>query len=249
MKSKTRQGQRAKQRRFFAIASVGKNRWYWVVWPSLAMLQAGEAAQHLAAGIAPSKAEAVDEALEIAGIDGEWVAAKYAKDYHRQTRRQQRGEADSATAPTLIEFLYQDVQDPESEAWYSVPHRIIRKTPKYIFVEKARYDPHHQTGSWLNHKTATWRLDRGLLEAEGYALAPIGDIEDPLFFTAPYQDRTDAAPACFAQLGLDFPASQAQVKAAFRQRAKVVHPDQGGDHESFLRLKAAYELALRLCDS
>jgi hypothetical protein len=73
---------RAKLRQtFFAVASVGADRWYWVVWPSLVQLQAGEVSPHLAEGYEKTKASAVDRALEVAGMNGEWVAAKYARQY------------------------------------------------------------------------------------------------------------------------------------------------------------------------
>jgi curved DNA-binding protein CbpA len=39
----------------------------------------------------------------------------------------------------------------------------------------------------------------------------------------------------------------AEVKAAYRKQVKQFHPDQGGSHEEFLALQAAYEEALRLC--
>jgi hypothetical protein len=49
---------------------------------------------------------------------------------------------------------------------------------------------------------------------------------------------------CFAVLGLRPGATHAEVKAAFRARAKVLHPDQGGDAEQFRRLQAAYTDAI-----
>jgi len=90
-----------------------------------------------------------------------------------------------------------------------------------------------------------------MLEQEGYAFTPVIDLDDPLFFTTPYPERllqtTDQAPACFRQLNLTFPSTLAEVKAAYRKLAKQAHPDQGGSHEQFLALQAAYEQALRLC--
>lgn len=90
-----------------------------------------------------------------------------------------------------------------------------------------------------------------MLEQEGYALTPVTDIDDPLFFTTPYQERlvqcTDPSPDCLTRLGLALPCTIAEVKAAYRNRVKQVHPDQGGSHEEFLALQTAYEEALRLC--
>jgi curved DNA-binding protein CbpA len=45
----------------------------------------------------------------------------------------------------------------------------------------------------------------------------------------------------FDALGLDGDASQEQIKTAYRDRVKEVHPDSGGDEESFKRVNRAYE--------
>ncbi len=48
-------------------------------------------------------------------------------------------------------------------------------------------------------------------------------------------------------LGLERGCTLAEVKAAFRARAKDCHPDaSGGDHQGFLRLRDAYERVLAL---
>lgn len=233
--------EREKEKRFFAVASVGKKRWYWVVWPSLKAMQTQETTIHIADGYESEKADAVDCALNLAGFDGEWVAGKYAKDYHRQ-----KNGRNQAQAPVVVEFLYQDRQDLDTDDWYSVPFRVIKKTPKFVFVAQNPYDANEVTGSWLDRDIDTYRLNRQVLESEGYTLAPNIDIDDPLFFATPYQNRLTAAPACFAKLQLDFPASTKAVRSAYRQLVRQVHPDHGGDHNDFLALQAAYEQALRL---
>jgi hypothetical protein len=240
-----------RHKRFFAVTSLGKNRWYWVVWPSLAIIQSQATGEHLADGYEPSKAEAVDRALAVAGLDGEWVAAKYAKQYHRhRTRRNQSRDA-SSPAPAVLEFLYRDLQDPVTNAWHSVPHRVVKKTRQYVYVEQRPHDPAQLTGSWLDHNAPTFRLSRAMLEQEGYALTPVTEIDDPLFFMTPYQERlvqfSDQSPACLTLLGLSLPCTIAEVKAAYRKRVKQFHPDHGGSHEEFLTLQTAYEEALRLC--
>ena len=80
-----------RHKRFFAVTSLGKNRWYWVVWPSLAGVQSQATTKHLADGYEQTKAGAADQALAVAGLNGEWMAAKYARQYHRhRTRRNKR---------------------------------------------------------------------------------------------------------------------------------------------------------------
>ncbi|ADJ15801.1 J domain-containing protein [Halalkalicoccus jeotgali] len=53
----------------------------------------------------------------------------------------------------------------------------------------------------------------------------------------------EAAMAAFATLGLPTDANEAQIKAAYREKVKRVHPDQGGDRESFERVRTAYATA------
>ena len=58
--------------------------------------------------------------------------------------------------------------------------------------------------------------------------------------TTPSADPTRAA---FAVLGLPETASEREVKRAYRQKVKEVHPDQGGDEEDFHRVRDAYATA------
>jgi hypothetical protein len=236
----------ATHRTFFAVTSLGKDRWYWVVWPSLEMRQSsGEPARHLAEGYEHTKAEAVERALKVAGMRGEWVAAKYAKAYRgRHSQGRQTLEA--------VEFLYRDVQDMATGQWRSVPHRVGKKTKKYVYVERRPYNPERLTGSWLDRDVPTFRLDRAMLEHKGYAFVPLtADVDDPLFFAVPYKERVvqyaGQAFTCFSLFGLSFPCTVAEVKAAYRRLAKRAHPDHGGSHGEFLKLQAAYEQALHLC--
>jgi len=53
-----------------------------------------------------------------------------------------------------------------------------------------------------------------------------------------------AAEGYFAALGLTSRASLADVKAAYRERVKQYHPDQGGTVQDFLRVQEAYEFLL-----
>jgi hypothetical protein len=246
----------ASKKSFFAVTSLGKDRWYWVVWPSLEALHAGLSVPQLADGHTRTKLEAVDRALEVAGMDGEWVAAKYAKQYHRALSRarrataQGRGEA-TDSPPAAQEFLYRDSEDEVTGELRSVPHRVQRKTAKYTFVEQQPYDARRVTGRWADHGAPTFRLDRAMLERDGYAFVPITvDTDDPLFFATPYHERVvhrEASPACLTLLGLSFPCTIAQVRAAYREMVKQAHPDRGGSHEQFIALRSAYEEALRLC--
>lgn len=58
--------------------------------------------------------------------------------------------------------------------------------------------------------------------------------------------RDDVEPSresALAALGLSASATEDDVRAAYRERVKSVHPDHGGDIESFRRLREAYTVA------
>ena len=56
-----------------------------------------------------------------------------------------------------------------------------------------------------------------------------------------------AGPQWWETLGLSSDSAGAEeIKRAFRQKAKIVHPDQGGNSEEMIRLKEAYDTGLEL---
>lgn len=57
------------------------------------------------------------------------------------------------------------------------------------------------------------------------------------------ESETDPASAAFAILGLPSGASAGEVKSAYREQVKRVHPDHGGNHEEFRRVREAYTTA------
>jgi hypothetical protein len=50
--------------------------------------------------------------------------------------------------------------------------------------------------------------------------------------------------AAFSVLGLSGIATIDEIKAAYRRKAILLHPDRGGDHVSMIKLNAAYEEAV-----
>ena len=252
---------RKAERRFFAIASLGRDRWYWVVWPSLAELQVTEEPLlHIGEGYERAKVDAVERALSLAGGDGEWIAAKYARSYHRSqagTGRKPGSQRtmDAPGAPTMQEFLYRDTYDASQDRYGSEPHRVVRKTAKSVYVEQRPYTPSDRTGSWLDEQRPTFRLDRQELDREGYAFISvaeyISDADEPLFFARPRDERLNKygrqLPHCLVVLNLSWPCTAADVKKAYRSLARRAHPDGGGSHDKFLALQEAYEQALRMC--
>jgi hypothetical protein len=61
-----------------------------------------------------------------------------------------------------------------------------------------------------------------------------------------FDDETRGLPpiqAAFAELGVSVGASSGEIKRAYRDRVKEVHPDQGGDEDAFRRVREAYTTA------
>ena len=56
-------------------------------------------------------------------------------------------------------------------------------------------------------------------------------------------------PLCLEALGLDDTATPDQVLSAYRQLARDVHPDHGGNPKDFKRLQSNFEQALALSKS
>ena len=55
----------------------------------------------------------------------------------------------------------------------------------------------------------------------------------------------EPAAADVAALSLTRPFTEADVRAAFRRKAKVAHPDGGGSSEAFTALRAAHDRLLQ----
>lgn len=53
-------------------------------------------------------------------------------------------------------------------------------------------------------------------------------------------------PTCLDAFGLGLQCTEDQLKRAYFERVKVLHPDRGGDQRKFLRLQARFEEALAL---
>ena len=245
-------------RRFFAVASLGRARWYWVVWPSLEELQASNEPRSLVAeGYEKTKAEAVEKALDAAGMYAKWIAGKYARAYHQKVKA---GTTRPGVVPragelpdrlVMREFLYRDVYDPVAKQRISVPYRVVRRTEKYVYVEQTPYSAGDQAGDWPDADQLTYRLDRQALERNGYAYIPatahLPDQEEPVFFSEErVHSMGDQLPACLKILHLAWPCTVTEVQEAYRRLVKTTHPDGGGSHDQFLELQAAYEQALRL---
>lgn len=53
-------------------------------------------------------------------------------------------------------------------------------------------------------------------------------------------------PACLTAFGLRYPCNEEDLKRAYREKVKELHPDRGGDMRRFLKLQSNFEQALKL---
>lgn len=53
-------------------------------------------------------------------------------------------------------------------------------------------------------------------------------------------------PRCILALGLTLPCTADDIRAAYRRKVKLLHPDLGGDRQEFLRLQSHFEQAIAL---
>jgi len=62
---------------------------------------------------------------------------------------------------------------------------VVRRTNKFVFIEQQPYSPDELTGSWFDREAPTFRLNRRMLEQEGFAFVPpTAYVEDAEEFTS-----------------------------------------------------------------
>ena len=105
------------------------------------------------------------------------------------------------------------------------------------------YEP--DTKQWFVADAARTQLDRWLghlfvsygVEAEWIAADDVDDAHERAH--KPHK-RTSSRAELYAALHLRETAPPALVRAAYRELAKLSHPDAGGTHEAMLKLNEAY---------
>ena len=218
----------------FSRCSLGKHRWFWVVYRSWTAILDGEEA--LATGYASSALTAEQHARSVCP-DAENYRSGMAASYHRELciKRRAAKPPSKETGATAPEFLFTDWLGECDEHWSSTPHLIVKRTKKLVFVEKDDYHP----DPW---ERKTYALDRAELEANGSVWSHPARER---FHATPYEHRHQSwAPPELDVLGLKRGASKDEIKAAYRRLARQHHPDCGGDPEKFKELQAAYERAM-----
>ncbi len=153
--------------------------------------------------------------------------------------------ADRRKTNPRAEYVYSEHFSAIGHRTYSTLHRIIKKTPSIIYVDNVHENPYGWRGFGIR---VLFALDREELENTGrtwshiqrcYFYTPAPDLID--FFD---DEEDEEIPDFIDTLGLKVPFTIDDVKKAYRQKAKLTHPDRGGSIEAFINLQETYEKAL-----
>lgn len=106
----------------------------------------------------------------------------------------------------------------DARAFYAI-EAIERPSARAVLVE------HEMPGIYLGKRLP--------FETPDTVFDSLGEDEDGMH-------SVDSSEAALAVLGLPSNATQQQIKDAYREKAKAVHPDTGGDPETFQQVKDAY---------
>jgi hypothetical protein len=215
--------------------SLGKARWFWVVFGSF---DAWWEQKTLGTGYALTAEDAEKAALSVAP-DARYLGTGTAENFHRRlcAKRRAAKPASDHTGTTAQEFLYTDwwSDDGISER-QSTRHLIVKKTKKRVFVENGR---RYSRDSW---DRKTYALDRADLEATGSVWSAAAR---DTFYTTPCEQRhpPHVSPDLVV-LELKAGATKDDIKSAYRRLARLHHPDCSGDATKFQLIQAAYERAM-----
>ncbi len=233
-----------------SVCSLGKDRWFWVVWDNYDAVCERRAR---AEGHEATKEAAEARMMAAAGPAGIHAGpySGWAREYHHELCVRRRAEKRSdATDAAPVEYVYLWHHEDWSEMGTHYPAhfteaRVVKKTAKRVYVE---WKVDHTLMGDVDVRTVI--LDRAELERVGRTEAPgLGWYQEREFYLKPERPQEPRkAPACVLALGLRWPCTDRDIRRAYRRKAKEHHPDAGGDGQEFIALQKAYEEALRLVE-
>lgn len=244
----------------WSVCSLGKQRWYWVVWRSTDALWNGE--DPVTSGYATDRGAAEVAAIgaarstAAAGQSVTLLPAGFAQRQHRTLAVAQRAaRASTSTTAGTVEFVYSSWYSDQDDKKRWTRRRIVKKTKTRIYAEK-RIVREEEDRGWFNtsygggqpnsYDVETFVLDRDEMERNGSAWSrSLGGR----FYLAPEAQRDQwFTPPCFNTLELTLPCDATEVKRAYLRLSRIHHPDAGGDAAAFIALQSAYEEALAYVD-
>jgi hypothetical protein len=127
-----------------------------------------------------------------------------------------------------------------------VPYGVSRVTAKRIEVYSTATDQ----AFWLNRQAMErdGKQYHSRVHEYFYSVKPPPEKQTRSWSwswrTPSFQDVFGRA-ECLSTLGLSQPFSTSDVRRAYKRLAKKAHPDTGGSHQEFIKLKEAHDSALR----
>jgi hypothetical protein len=233
--------------------SVGDEDWYQETRP-------------IATGFEPTMSEAEARAAATAGADSiqdhAWFASGYLGRLVAEKRMVRRPEGDDASPIEFVWEAYYYTSDAARvpDEWVFRPYRVVKKTARRAYVESHPYlgniGAPDRERRWYDYQVDTFVLDRAELERGHGARRSKGrryyggdfyrsrEEAEREILAREWTYRPATLPPWVELLGLEWPVTRRDVKAAYRRKAKEMHPDHGGDHDEFVKLEAAYRMAL-----
>lgn len=164
----------------------------------------------------------------------------------------------------ILEFLYSSDMPYDwkrKKNWFR--HRIIKRTEKYIFVERLPYKGkaklHHD---WRKDVIFSARIDIEKFEKEGVFYSKTFEGWFCTYEKMQAQIKRDKASSknwneeivialpedeyswALEVYGLENAVTKSEMKKLYNGAAKKHHPDVGGKHEDFIKIKEAYDIIM-----
>jgi hypothetical protein len=240
--------------RYYAICQLDEQQYFWI---ACIADTTGESYEVIDSDYARHEMIALDQARVVAGAGAiRWPDALAALDHQRQGHQQRLEQCPRQPNRPRYDTLYSLTLDAQGMPSFS-PHRVLRRGAEYIYIGRDAQNG----GSPL----PAFALDRTELDFLGET-SPLGEDQITFYTDEGMQrylahPRTEAMrqnhalgtaltrgerPGWAAVLEVSWPCTAADIKHSYRRKARVLHPDAGGNAADFAELQAAYETALAL---
>lgn len=142
-----------------------------------------------------------------------------------------------------------DLQSGEIQGWNTkyIPYTVARITAKRIEV----YNAETREAFWLNREAMErdGKQYHSRVHEYFYSVKPPPEKRQRWYQWSVPSFEGVFGSECLSILGLSAPVTRDDVRRAYKRLAKLAHPDVGGDHQAFIKLKEAHDSAMRLATS
>jgi hypothetical protein len=217
---------------------LGKNRAYWVV------TELGEDTP-VVEGYCTTVEEA-EQAAKVACPEARTTTSRTARYWHRlKVHEKSRSNPKGSGGAEVRRFVYAHAISEYDGCEYWVAYPILKITAKRIFVGRDSHEVGEEDGLARPHDpmAESASLDRAEFEREGRIYCHKWREVFHQNLPGPSRSVPNAMiEQSLSVLGLTWPATPGEIRAAYRRRSLVAHPDTGGSDEKFRRVHEAYEM-------